>query len=93
MWSIVLACHDVISNFATLMTLRFLFGALESVISPGFSLRTGPWHRPSEHAWRYGVWFAGNGAASIVGRLLGYGIRFFHSKLAAWRWLFIVLEW
>jgi len=43
LWAIVLACHGAVSNFASLMALRFLLGALESVISPGFSLITGLW--------------------------------------------------
>lgn len=42
-WSIVLACHGAASNFASLIVLRFLLGAFESVISPGFSLITGLW--------------------------------------------------
>lgn len=42
-WSVVLACHGAASNFASLIALRFLLGAFESVISPGFSLITGLW--------------------------------------------------
>ena len=89
-WAIVLACHGAVSNFASLMALRFLLGALESVISPGFSLITGLWYKPSEHAWRHGIWFAGNGTASIIGGLLGYAIGYIDGKLASWRWLFII---
>jgi MFS transporter, ACS family, allantoate permease len=89
-WSIVLACHGAASSFATLAALRFLLGAFESAISPGFSLITSIWYRPSEHAWRHGLWFAANGTASIFGGLLGYGIGTINGKLAAWRWLFII---
>jgi hypothetical protein len=32
------------------MVLRFLLGAFESIVSPGFSLVTGLWWKPSEHA-------------------------------------------
>jgi ACS family allantoate permease-like MFS transporter len=90
-WAIVLACHGAASDFASLAALRFLLGALESVISPGFSLITSLWYKPSEHAWRHGLWFAGNGTASSIGGLLAYGIGYTDGKLEAWRWLFIIL--
>lgn len=90
LWAVILACHGAASSFATLMVLRFLLGALESVISPGFSLITSLWYKPSEHAWRHGLWFAGNGTASIFGGLLGYAIGKIDHGLAPWRWLFII---
>lgn len=89
-WSIVLACHGAATNFATLMVLRVLLGVFESIISPGFSLITSLWYKPSEHSLRHGIWFAGNGLASIFGGLLGYGIGKIHDKVSAWRWLFII---
>lgn len=73
------------------MVLRVLLGGFESIISPGFSLITGLWYKPSEHAMRHGIWFAGNGLASIFGGVLGYAIgEIDNTKLAAWRWLFII---
>ena len=72
------------------MAVRFLLGVLESVISPGFSLITSLWYKPSVHAWRHGLWFAANGTASIFGGLLGYAIGNIGGRLAAWRWLFII---
>ena len=89
-WSVVLACHGAVNNFASLMVLRFMLGALESVISPGFSLITSLWYKPSEHGLRHGIWFAGNGTAAVVGGLLGYAIGYTDGALAAWRWLFII---
>ncbi|KAF2503227.1 MFS general substrate transporter [Lophium mytilinum] len=89
-WSIILACHGAVNSFASLMAIRFFLGALESVISPGFSLITGLWYKPSEHGWRHGIWFAGNGTAAIIGGLLAYAIGYTDGVLAAWRWMFII---
>ena len=83
-------CHGAASNFASLVTLRVFLGCLESVISPGFSLITGLWYKPSEHAWRHGIWFAGNGMASIFGGVTGYAIGHIRDKIAGWRWIFII---
>ena len=72
------------------MVLRVLLGVFESIISPGFSLITGLWYKPSEHSLRHGIWFAGNGLATIFGGVLGYAIGKIDDRLAAWRWLFII---
>lgn len=39
---------------------------------------------------RHGIWFAGNGLATIFGGVTGYGIGKIDNQLAAWRWLFII---
>lgn len=89
-WAVILGCHGAATNFSSLMALRFLLGAFESSISPGFSLVTGLWYKPSEHAARHGIWFAGNTTAAIFGGLLAYAISHIKSNIAAWRWLFII---
>ncbi len=72
------------------MAMRFLLGVFEASISPGFSLVTGLWYKPSEHAARHGIWFAGNTTAAIFGGLLAYAISHINNGLASWRWLFII---
>jgi MFS family permease len=89
-WAVILSCHAAASNFGGLMALRFLLGVFESTISPGFSLMTGLWYKPSEHASRHGLWFAGNTSASIFGGLISYGISHINTSISAWRWLFII---
>lgn len=91
-WAIVLGCHGAATNFGSLMALRFLLGIFESSISPGFSLVTSMWYKPSEHASRHGLWFAGNTTASIFGGLLAYAISHIRSSIASWRWLFIIFS-
>lgn len=74
------------------MAMRFLLGVFEASISPGFSLVTGLWYKPSEHAARHGIWFAGNTTAAIFGGLLAYAISHINNGLASWRWLFIIFS-
>ncbi|KAF4502903.1 vitamin H transporter [Fusarium agapanthi] len=78
-----------------LCSLRVLLGAFEATISHGFTLITGLWYKPSEHARRHSLWFVGNAVGSLIGNLIAYGCTFITGgPLAAWRtlwWLFIVL--
>ncbi|KAH8901302.1 MFS general substrate transporter [Thozetella sp. PMI_491] len=90
LWSIVLICHGAVQNFGGLMALRFLLGATESTISPGFSLLTSIWYTPSEHTSRHALWFAGNSIALAFGSLLGYGIGHAQGTIAPWRLIFII---
>jgi ACS family allantoate permease-like MFS transporter len=85
LWSIVLACHGAGQSFVGLAVLRVLLGITESTVSPGFSLLTGIWYKPSEHAWRHGIWFLGNGIANTFGGLLAYGIAHIDGTLEPWR--------
>ncbi|KAH7156030.1 major facilitator superfamily domain-containing protein [Dactylonectria macrodidyma] len=92
LWAIVLACHGATNNFVGLCIVRVLLGVFESTISPGFSLITGLWYKPSEHAARHGVWFLGNSVGGFCGALIAYGCSFITSgPLEAWRWLFVML--
>ncbi|KAH6688330.1 major facilitator superfamily domain-containing protein [Plectosphaerella plurivora] len=91
-WAVILGCHGAASNFVGLCILRVLLGAFESTISPGFTLVTGLWYKPSEHAARHGIWFLGNSLGGVCGALIAYGCSFITGgPLAAWRWLFVIL--
>lgn len=83
-WSIILLLHPLASNFGGLLTLRIFLGIFESAITPGFSLITSMWYKPSEHASRHAVWFAGNSCSAIFGGLLSYAIAHI-SGVAAWK--------
>ncbi|KAF5723103.1 vitamin H transporter [Fusarium mundagurra] len=92
LWAVILGCHAAGENFAALCSLRVLLGAFEATISPGFTLITGLWYKPSEHARRHSLWFVGNAVGSLIGSLIAYGCTFITGgPLAPWRWLFIVL--
>jgi MFS family permease len=48
------------------------------------------WYTRREQPFRYGLWFLGNGMASMLGGLLAYAIGHIESGLAAWRYLFLI---
>ncbi|TVY82130.1 putative transporter [Lachnellula suecica] len=90
-WGAILALHAVAKGFPQLMVLRTFLGALESPITPGFSLITSMWYTPREHASRHCFWFAGSAVASILGALVAYGLLSYHGSMAQWRLQFLVL--
>ncbi|KAJ5886987.1 uncharacterized protein N7473_009661 [Penicillium subrubescens] len=83
-------CHAACDNFTGLMITRFLLGAFEAAVAPGFSLVTGMWYTRREQPLRYGIWFLDNDMASMLGGLLTYAIGHSDSGLAAWRYLFLI---
>jgi MFS family permease len=84
-WGAVLTLHAVARDFVGLMIFRTFLGALESPITPGFSLITSMWYTPREHVSRHCVWFAGGAACSLPGCLIAYGVLKYHGDLAQWR--------
>ncbi|KAL3484517.1 major facilitator superfamily domain-containing protein [Aspergillus germanicus] len=90
LWAAVLMCHAACTSFATLMTTRFILGALEAAIAPGFSLVTAKWYTRQEQPLRYGIWFSGSAVASLFGGVASYGIGHIHGALSAWQNLFLI---
>ncbi|RKL33497.1 hypothetical protein BFJ72_g10013 [Fusarium proliferatum] len=85
-WAVVLGCHGASENFAAFCSLRVLLGAYEATISPGFTLITELWYKPSDHAARHSLWFLENSVGSLLGSLIAYGCTFITGgPLAPWR--------
>ncbi len=68
------------TNFKSLIALRFLLGAFESLIAPSCIAITQMWWRRSEQTLRTSYWNAMNGVTQIVGSLITYGLG--HSKFS-----------
>lgn len=90
-WGVIVMCHGVCNNFRGFMAVRFLLGAAEAAVAPGFALIVSIFYRRNEQPLRQGIWFAGNCIANIVGGLISYGIGHIQSSLANWRVLFLIL--
>lgn len=92
LWGVVVLCVAFAKNFAHLMILRTLQGALECTISPTFMLITGAWYTSQEHTLRSLIWGTSNAGMNIITGLCMYGIGLHAQKdpngLAAVRWLF-----
>lgn len=92
LWGVVVLCIAFAKNFAHLMILRTLQGALECTISPTFMLITGAWYTSQEHTLRSLIWGTSNAGMNIITGLCMYGIGLHAQKdpngLAAVCWVF-----
>ncbi|KKP02015.1 major facilitator superfamily transporter [Trichoderma harzianum] len=73
-WGVTLALFAVIHDFKGAAIIRFLLGAFESAVTPGWALITSQWYKRSEQGSRTGLWFSFNGFAQIFGGVIAYGI-------------------
>lgn len=74
LWGVVVLCIAFAKNFAHLMILRTLQGALECTISPTFMFITGAWYTSQEHTLRSLIWGTSNAGMNIITGLCMYGI-------------------
>lgn len=74
LWGVIVLCTAFAKNWADLMVLRTIQGALECTISPTFMLITGAWYTSQEHTMRSLIWGTANGGMNIIAGLSMYGI-------------------
>ncbi|WWC72941.1 uncharacterized protein I206_106905 [Kwoniella pini CBS 10737] len=94
-WGIIVLCQAFLNSWAPFMVLRFLQGAFECTISPGFNLIIASWYTTREHNARSLVFQSANAGWGIVVDLTMYGIGRAAQKnpggFEAWRGIAIFL--
>lgn len=74
LWGLVVGSIAASQNWATVMALRALQGALESSISPAFLIITASYWKTEEHSLRALIWGTSNSGMGIITALGMYGI-------------------
>jgi MFS family permease len=76
------ACH----NYPSLLAARFFLGLFEAGCLPLFSVITAQWYRRSEQPIRVAAWYSANGAGTIIGSALSFGLGHIPSStLRSWQ--------
>ncbi|KAJ7498900.1 CNF01220-like protein [Mycena latifolia] len=87
-WGALVMCLGACNNFAQLAAVRFLLGASESAITPGFLMIVASWYKRPEMTSRTLLWMAMNTVFSSFFGLVIYALAK-HAQdsggLAAWR--------
>lgn len=91
LWGMILALHSV-PKYAGFVALRTILGALESSVTPAFTIITAQWYKKEEQFLRTSWWFASNGIGTIVGLAIAYGLHIHDGgySLPAWKLVFVV---
>lgn len=91
-WGAVTAGLAGARNFSTVAALRFILGAAEAGLFPGFVFYLTFWYRKSERSLRVAIILASATLAGAFGGAIAYGVGHMNGVrgLSAWRWLFII---
>ncbi|KAF8141496.1 MFS general substrate transporter [Boletus edulis] len=92
LWGISMTMQGLVTNFSSLMALRWLLGMFEAGLFPGVTYYLSCWYKRSEFGVRIAIFFSAATVSGAFGGLLAAGI----SKLEgvggrpAWSWIFIL---
>ncbi|EER33709.1 hypothetical protein CTRG_02527 [Candida tropicalis MYA-3404] len=90
LWGMILALHSV-PEYSGFVALRTILGALESSVTPAFTIITSQWYKKEEQFLRTSCWFASNGIGTIIGSAIAYGLyQHDNYSLPAWKLVFVV---
>ncbi|TVY84112.1 putative transporter [Lachnellula suecica] len=90
-WASILMLTVASTSFAGLATVRFLLGAFEATISPGFVAITSIWWTRHEQASRSAIWVSFLGFFGTIGGLITFGIGHIEGSLATWKLIYLIL--
>lgn len=91
-WSLVGIFSGFVKNYAGLLVIRLLLGAIEGGLFPCLALYLATAYKRSELAYRMSYLFAAAALAGAIGGLLAYGLLQMDGMngLHGWQWLFII---
>ncbi|KAI9642556.1 hypothetical protein NHQ30_009361 [Ciborinia camelliae] len=89
-WGAVLLSTPACKSFAGLATNRFLLGAFESAINPGFVLLMSTWYTRDEQPLRLEAYYSTIGIATMFSGLIGYAVGHINTGLAKWMYIFLI---
>jgi MFS family permease len=89
-WGVILITTPACRDFAGIATNRFLLGALEAAVNPGFVLIMSMWYTVQEQPLRLESYYCTNGIATMFGGLIGYAVGHIDSGLPRWMYIFLI---
>ncbi|ORY23946.1 major facilitator superfamily transporter [Naematelia encephala] len=90
-WGAILCCMAAAKDFGGLVAARFLLGAMEAAVAPGFIFVGQSWYRRAEQPIRIAVWFSQNAFVNIFGSAIAYGLGQIHGKIYTYQIIFLCL--
>lgn len=93
LWGCSLAGMAGSNSFPALCASRFFLGLFEALCLPMFGMITATWYRRAEQPLRVAAWYGTNGAATMLGSALCYGLGHIKSDvLYSYQIIFLVFS-
>ncbi|KAM0133428.1 hypothetical protein ACHAP3_005953 [Botrytis cinerea] len=89
-WGVILITTPACVSFGGIATNRFLLGAVEATINPGFVLLMSMWYTSAEQPLRLETYYCTNGIATMFGGLIGYAVGHITTGLPKWMYVFLI---
>ncbi|KAL1887981.1 hypothetical protein Sste5346_009863 [Sporothrix stenoceras] len=89
-WGVASTLQSTCTNWAGLMACRFFLGIAETMFGPGVPLYFSFFYPRESMGLRFGIFLSGSTLANAYGGALAYAIAGAHSRVASWRFLFII---
>jgi MFS family permease len=89
-WGSLCMLSAASSNFGGLFAIRLIQGIAEALISPAWMMLTGILWTADEAPMRSSMWLGVDGAASIFGSLLAWGLGQTDTPVPNWKLVFLV---
>ncbi|TVY73559.1 putative transporter, partial [Lachnellula suecica] len=89
-WGTILITTPACVNFGGIATNRFLLGAIEATVNPGFVLMMSMWYTSAEQPLRLEIYYCTNGIATMFGGLIGYAVGHITTGLPQWMYVFLI---
>ncbi|OAL38112.1 hypothetical protein AYO20_02564 [Fonsecaea nubica] len=92
LWGVIVMSMAACKSLAGLLAARFFLGIPESGVVPACVMYFSMWYKPSERAFRIGVFHSANALASAVSAFIAAGIGHLNGRngLDSWQWVFII---
>ncbi|KAK6593342.1 allantoate permease [Botrytis cinerea] len=87
---VILITTPACVSFGGIATNRFLLGAVEATINPGFVLLMSMWYTSAEQPLRLETYYCTNGIATMFGGLIGYAVGHITTGLPKWMYVFLI---
>ncbi|KAH9822976.1 major facilitator superfamily domain-containing protein [Melampsora americana] len=89
-WSISIGAQAACKNFTQILICRFILGACEGCVTPGFMRITGSFYTHREQSTRTAYWFFMSGVSQILSGVMSYAVLHIKSQLSLWKLYFII---
>jgi MFS family permease len=88
-WSVIVYLHCVATNYAGLIVLRLLLGAVVSIVIPALEITLSMFFTKEEHAILQPIFFTCCLGSPIPAGFIAYGLLHTHSNILPWK-LFMI---